>query len=67
MVDRYRTLGVSGPTSVADWTTGRILAEGFSTPEDAEAAAKLANMVYREGRITAQADARRALGIESDD
>ncbi|MEN9316091.1 MAG: hypothetical protein RIS35_2484 [Pseudomonadota bacterium] len=69
MVDRF----VAGndplrkPTEVFDWVTGRTLAKGFTTREDAEAAAKAASMAYREGIRAAQGAMRRALGVESDD
>lgn len=67
MVDRYRTGGVAQPTAVFNWTTGVMAARDFSTPEDANGAAKVANVAYQEGYRQAQADIRRALGIESDD
>jgi hypothetical protein len=54
------------PTDVVDWTTGTTVAAGFSTREDAQAAAKLACMAYQEGYRAAQADVRRALGMSDD-
>ena len=54
------------PTDVVDWTMGRTVALGFSTREDAQAAAKLACATYEEGYRAAQADVRRALGMSDD-
>lgn len=67
MFERYRNGGMERPTSVVDWTNGRILAAGFTTPEDADAAASLASLAFREGVLTAQREARRALGLDADD
>lgn len=54
------------PTDVVDWTMGMTVAKGFSTREDAQAAAKLACAAHEEGYRAAQADLRRALGMGGD-
>ncbi len=54
------------PTDVVEWAQGVTIATGFSTREDAQAAAKLACATYEEGYRAAQADVRRALGMGGD-